>query len=133
MKHVCTLAVLALAATMAPALAAPQALHGDQFMSMMQSNTLSGTSDAGHAFNIYFLPAGIVTYQDASGTRDSGSWHLDEAGDICVAWKHPAEQKDGCFQVTIDGNKVAWEGKAGSDRATLRGGVTDTYLQAAGQ
>ena len=133
MKHVCTLAVLALTATIAPALAVPQALHGDQFMSMMQSNTLSGTSDAGHGFNIYFLPGGIVTYQDASGTRDSGSWHLDEAGDICVAWEHPAEQKDGCFQVTIDGDKVAWEGKAGSDRATLRGGVTDTYLQAAGQ
>lgn len=133
MKHLCTLAVLAIAATITPALAAPKALHGDQFMSMMESNTLSGTTDTGHAFNIYFLPGGITTYQDASGTRDSGSWHLDEAGDICVAWKHPAEQKEGCFHVTIDGNKVAWEGKAGSGRATLRGGVTDTYLQAAGQ
>jgi uncharacterized Zn-binding protein involved in type VI secretion len=133
MKHLCAFAVLAIAATITPALAEPQALQGDRFMSMMQSNTLSGATDAGHAFNIYFLPGGIVTYQDDSGTRDSGSWHLDEADDICVAWKHPAEHKEGCFHVTIDGNKVAWEGKAGSERATLRGGVTDTYLQAAGQ
>jgi uncharacterized Zn-binding protein involved in type VI secretion len=99
----------------------------------MESNTLSGKTDAGHAFNIYFLPGGVVTYQDATGTRDSGSWHLDEAGDVCVSWMYPAEQKEGCFHVTIDGKKVAWEGKAESGRATLRGGVTDTYLKAAGQ
>lgn len=133
MKHLCAFAVLALAATIAPAFAEPQPLHWDQFMSMMQSNTLSGTNDAGHGFNIYFLPGGAVTYQDASGTRDSGSWRLDEAGDVCVTWQHPAEHKEGCFEVTIDGNKIAWEGKPGSARGTLRGGVTDTYLQAAGQ
>jgi hypothetical protein len=45
----------------------------------------------------------------------------------------PSRAEGCCLQVTIDGNKIAWEGKAGSDRATLRGGVTDTYLRAAGQ
>jgi len=46
MTHLCAFAILALAATIAPAFAEPQPLHGDQFMSMMQSNTLSGTNDA---------------------------------------------------------------------------------------
>ena len=133
MKLLSAFAILAIVGTVTDALAEPQALQGDQFMSMMQSNTLSGTTDAGHGFNIYFLPGGTVTYQEASGTRDSGSWHLDEADDVCVAWKHPAEQKDGCFHVMIDGNKITWDCKADSARGSLRGGVTDTYLEPSGQ
>jgi len=100
---------------------------------MMQSNTLSGTTAAGDAFNIYFLPGGTATYQDASGTRDGSSWHLDKDGDVCVAWQNPADRQEGCFRVTVDGAKVAWEGKAGSGRAAQRGGITETLLKGAGQ
>jgi hypothetical protein len=46
-----------------------------------------------------------------------------------VAWKNPADLQEGCFNVTVDGSKVNWEGKAGSGRATLRGGVTDMVLK----
>ena len=128
---ICFLSVLAVAAAATPAAAEPQAVRGDQFIAMMNGNTLSGTTAAGTAFNLYFLPGGSATYQDATGARDSGSWHLDESGDVCVAWQNPAEQQEGCFRVTVDGGKVTWEGKEGGGRATLRGGITETLLKSA--
>jgi hypothetical protein len=128
-----TVTALVVAAMAAPARAEPQAVRGDQFITMMQSNTLSGTTAAGDAFNIYFLPGGTATYQDATGTRDGGSWHIDKDGDVCVAWQSPADRQEGCFRVTVDGANVAWEGKAGSGRATLRGGVSEMVLKGVGQ
>jgi hypothetical protein len=133
MNRLLTLIALVAAVTAAPAGAAPQGVRGDQFITMMHSNTLSGKTAAGDAFSIYFLAGGTATYQDASGTRDSGTWHLDKDGDVCVAWKNPADSKDGCFRVTVDGAKVAWEGKAGSGRAALRGGVSEMSLKGMGQ
>jgi len=133
MNRVVILIALAVAATGAPADAAPMAVRGDQFITMMNGNTLSGTTAAGKAFNIYFLAGGIATYQEAGGTRDGGSWHLDKDGDVCVAWQNPAERQEGCFRVTVDGAKVAWEGKAGSGRATLRGGVSEMLLKSMAQ
>jgi hypothetical protein len=131
MNRLLTLIALAVAAAAVPAGAAPQAVRGDQFITMMHSNTLSGTTAAGDAFNIYFLAGGIATYQEAGGTRDSGSWHLDK--DVCVAWHNSADRQDGCFRVTVDGAKVSWEGKAGSGRAALRGGVSEMFLKGTGQ
>ena len=108
-------------------------MRGDQFITMMQSNTLSGTTAAGDAFNIYFLPGRHRDYQDATGTRDGGSRHIDEEGDVCVAWQNPADRQESRFRVTVDGPKVAWEGKAGSGRPTLRGGVSEMILKGVGQ
>ena len=116
-----------------PAAAAPQQVRGGQFIEMMNGNTLSGTNAAGQAFNVYFLPGGVATYQDASGTRDPGTWHLDKDGDVCVAWQNPADRQEGCFHVTVDGGNVSWEGKAGSGRAVLRGGVSNMLLKPAVQ
>jgi len=123
------LLAVAIVAIAAPAAADPQKVRGGQFITMMQGNTLSGTNAEGKAFNVYFLAGGTATYDDGGGTRDSGSWHLDKDGDVCVAWKNPADLQEGCFNVTVDGSKVNWEGKAGSGRATLRGGVTDMVLK----
>ncbi len=122
------IALVAIAAA-APAAADPQKVRGSQFITMMDGNTLSGTNAAGDAFNIYFLAGGTATYQDATGTRDGGSWHLDKDGDVCVAWQNSEDRQDGCFSVTVDGAKVAWEGKAGSGRAALRGGVSEMLLK----
>jgi hypothetical protein len=131
-RHLILIA-LVVAATTGSAGAEPQAVRGNQFIAMMQSNTLSGTIAAGDAFNIYFLPGGAATYEDATGTRGGGSWHIDEEGDVCVAWQNPADRQEGCFRVTVDGSKVAWEGKAGSGRAVLRGGVNEMTLKGVGQ
>src|SRR5262249_60524787 len=76
-----------------PAAAAPRQVQGSQFIEMMNGNTLSGTNAAGQAFNVYFLPGGVATYQDASGTRDPGTWHLDKDGYVCVAWQNQAKRQ----------------------------------------
>jgi hypothetical protein len=107
----------------------PRPVKGDQFITMMESNTLSGHTAAGTAFNIYFLPGGVATYTDDTGARDSGNWHLDKDGDVCVAWRDPAERQQGCFRVTVDGDKVGWEGKQGGGRGVLRGGISETFLK----
>jgi len=93
------------------------AVRGDQFITMMDGNTLSGTTAAGKAFNIYFLAGGIGSYQEAGGPRDGGSWHLDKDGDVCVAWQNPAERQEGCFRVTVDGR----EGGLGGQGRQRRG------------
>jgi len=102
-------------------------LKGDEFIIVMQSNTLSGTTAAGDAFNMYFLPGGTVAYRDVRGARDSGMWHLNNDG-VCVTWRNPGAKEDGCFRVLVEGHKVTLEGSAGSTRATLRGGVAETFL-----
>jgi len=112
-----------------PAFGDPRPVRGDQFITMMQSNTLSGETAAGTGFNVYFLPGGMATYEEKGGKRDSGTWHLDKEGDVCVAWRDPAEQERGCFRVTVDGDKVAWEGKEGGGQGTLRGGISETFLK----
>jgi len=120
-------ALIVLAA--APATPAPQAVRGGQFIAMMDGNTLSGTNASGATVNLYFLAGGIATYQDSTGVRDSGSWHIDNDGDVCVAWQNPADRQEGCFRVTVDGDRVSWEGKGGSGRGTLRGGVGALLLK----
>jgi len=107
-------------------------LMGDQFITTMQNNTLSGTTDAGNAFNIYFLPGGAVTYRDAGGASDSGTWRLQRDG-VCLDWRNPGDKTQGCFRVLVDGEQVTLEGPSGSSRATLRGGITETFLKGAEQ
>lgn len=121
-------AVVVLSAPMA-AYAESQHIKGDQFITAMEGNTLSGKNANGAAFNIYFLPGGEVTYTDKAGVTDKGAWHLDQDGDVCVAWQNPADAQEGCFGVWADGEKVVWQGKHGSHRGALRGGVTETFLK----
>jgi hypothetical protein len=116
-----------------PADAEPQPVRGSQFVTMMQGNTLSGTTPTGEEFNMYFLAGGIATYEDTGGARDSGSWRIDDQGDVCVTWQFHANTQEGCYQVTVDGSKVAWEGKLGANQGKLRGGITDTFLKGAVQ
>ena len=121
-------AILALSSPMT-AQAASQHIQGDQFITTMEGNTVSGRNANGTAFNIYFLPGGEVTYSDKAGATDKGTWHLDKDGDVCVAWQNPADAQEGCFRVMADGEKVLWRGKQGSLREVLRGGVTETFLK----
>ena len=108
--------------------AEPQHIRGDQFITAMQGNTLSGINASGSAFNIYFLPGGEVTYNDKTGVTDKGTWRLDNEGDVCVAWQSPAEAPEGCLRVSTEGEKVVWQGKQSNGRGFLRGGVTETFL-----
>ena len=75
----------------APAAAEPHPVRWGDFVTMMQGNTLSGTTAAGTVFNMYFIAGGNATYQEVGGTRDFGTWHLDKEGDVCVVWKNSPE------------------------------------------
>ncbi|MCK6453388.1 MAG: hypothetical protein L6R19_21435 [Alphaproteobacteria bacterium] len=114
----------------ATAAAEPQPVRGSGFITLMQGNTVSGTSRSGAAFNMYFLPDGVLTYEDSAGARDRGTWSIDADGDVCVAWEKPADHPKGCYRVAVDGSRITWRGKGGSGSATLRGGIADTFLKA---
>jgi hypothetical protein len=112
----------------ASALAAPEQLKGQRFIDVMQDNTLSGTTAEGGRFNMYFLPGGEVTYDEASGSSDHGRWWMDPDGDVCVRWAGYDRERDHCFAVSVDGDHLLWQGKGGSGESVLRGGVGDTFL-----
>jgi hypothetical protein len=114
---------LGLIVTAGPALAAAEQLWGQRFIDVMQDNTLSGETTGGAPFNMYFLPGGEVTYDDASGGRDHGRWRMDPDGDVCV------QGRDHCFAVYIEGDRISWRDKAASGENVLRGGVADTFLK----
>jgi hypothetical protein len=127
----------AIAAMLAPALAAATALaadaevlRGDRFINVMRNNTLTGETEGGARFDVYFLPGGLVTYRDAAGADDRGQWRIDRDGDVCITWASLEPGKEECFRVTLDGSRVSWEGKTGSGEGTLRGTITDGNLAA---
>jgi len=123
-----TLAVLA-AIALAPAVAdaAAEQLKGSRFIEVMQDNTLSGTTEGGAAYNLYFLPGGELTYDDSTGARDRGRWSMDPEGDVCVSFERVEDGRAQCYRVEVDGHTVTWHDKAGG-RATLRGGVAESFL-----
>jgi hypothetical protein len=132
-KSKAILVALSIMTAAAPAAAAPQPVQGSQFVTMMQGNTLSGTSPTGNEFNMYFLPGGVATYEDDGGARDSGTWRIDQEGDVCVTWQFHTDQTERCFRVTVDGNKIGWEGKEATASMKLRGGITESFLKGAVQ
>jgi hypothetical protein len=111
------------------AAAAPEQLKGMRFIDVMQDNTLSGTTASGAEFNMYFVAGGGVTYEDSSGVRDRGRWQMDPDGDVCITWRERQPDQEHCYRVTVDGDHVSWEGKAGSGDALLRGGVGSSFLK----
>jgi hypothetical protein len=117
------------AIALAPALAhaAPEQLKGSRFIEVMQDNTLSGTTSDGAAYNLYFLPGGEVTYDDATGVRDRGRWSMDADGDVCISFAKIDDGRAQCYRVEVDGSTVTWQGKA-DGRAALRGGVAESFL-----
>ena len=124
------LAALGAATAVAPTAlkAAPEALRGDRFITVMADNTLSGETESGARFHMYFLPGGQVTYRDSAGEDDRGRWRLDDSGDVCITWS--GSDQEHCSRIMLDGDAVSWEGKAGSGRGTLRGGITGGTLEA---
>jgi hypothetical protein len=112
-----------------PAQGAPEQLKGPRFIDVMSGNTLSGSTSSGAAFNMYFLEGGQVTYEDSAGERDRGRWLMDPDGDVCIKWQARNPERESCYRVTVDGDKVTWKGKGGSGKALLRGSVGTTFLK----
>lgn len=122
----CALAAIALAPAVADA--AAEQLKGSRFIEVMQDNTLSGTTERGAAYNLYFLPGGEATYDDSSGAQDRGRWSMDSDGDVCIGFEKVDAGRAQCYRVEADGRTVIWRGKA-AGKATLRGGVAESFLR----
>src|SRR5215470_3149378 len=91
------LAALGFGVALAAALPArADVLQGDRFITAMKDNTVSGKTAAGTSYNLYFLPGGTVTYDDAVGHRVFGGWQLDRVGDVCVTWHGDTALPAGC-------------------------------------
>jgi hypothetical protein len=105
-------------------------LQGDRFVTAMKDNTVSGRTATGTAYNLYFLPGGTATYSDAAGHRESGSWRLDQVGDVCVSWHGEAALPTGCYRVSANGRSLAWSNKSASSGEALRGAVTNAFVAA---
>ncbi|MEM7023191.1 MAG: hypothetical protein AAF637_11445 [Pseudomonadota bacterium] len=132
MRLTTSLAVASLSAvllTPTDAFAQAEPLRGTRFIDVMQNNTLSGTTEEGASYNLYFLPGGELTYDDSTGLRDRGHWSLDPQGDVCVRFDQADDGRTNCYQVEVDGRRITWQGKAGDGNATLRGGVVESFLK----
>ena len=112
-----------------PVTTSAESSRGDQFVTLMDGNTLSGSSAAGLAFNLYFLAGGQVTYANIAGQRVNGAWHLNRNGEVCITWPRRVEALEGCFRMSIDGDRIIWRSESASGRGVLRGGVTDSFLK----
>lgn len=123
MRNPTIILAMAVATVLLATQAHAEPLVGDNFISVMKGNTLSGTSQMGMKYNIYFLPGGEVSYQDSGGRVDKGNWTIDPDGDVCIKWKPPSNLANDCYKVDIDGTKVSWKGKTGAGHAGLRGEV----------
>jgi hypothetical protein len=116
------LAVLAMLVVAAP-IAEAKALRGDAFITAMDGNTLTGKMADGTHYKLYFLPGGQATIQEGDAKAESGTWSLDNGGDVCLKWPAAVATEDGCYRVDVVGHKVTWSNKDGSQKARLFGGV----------
>jgi hypothetical protein len=102
-------------------------LRGDAFITAMQGNTLSGKALDGTPFKLFFVPGGQATVQRGTGEPETGTWNLDEAGDVCLKFSESVGET-GCYRVAADGNKVKWSNKQGTGHGKLLGGVADLEM-----
>ena len=114
-----------------PALLLPATLsaadhRGDEFVTTMDGNSISGTSADGRAFNLYFLAGGLVTFSSLGEANVSGRWQMNRDGDICIRWPERVHAPDGCFRISFDGDTITWRSRTASGHGTLRGGVFDS-------
>jgi len=98
-------------------------LKGTMFVTVMNGNTISGTTAENIEFKAYFLSGGNATYEDAAGNRDRGRWYIKREEQVCVTWEKRKNGLEQCAIVTLDGHNLSWKGKGGSGRAKLLGSV----------
>jgi len=106
-------------------------LRGDNFISTLNGNTLSGKLANGTPYRIYFVPGGQATLQQGAHDPLFGRWELDQAGDVCLKWPSASAVENGCYRVSFNGAKVTWANKDGSHKGGLLGGVAPLEMRKA--
>jgi hypothetical protein len=128
MQKTCFLAALTACLAMST-LALPSTSQADElvkntnFINIVQNNTLVGTAMDGAHFRVYFLPGGMVTYQDNRDKSDHGTWMLNKNGDVCITWASLLAGKQNCYQVAVNKSRVTWGNKDMTNQGGLVGGV----------
>lgn len=114
---------LGLAALLAFAAAAParaeQPLSGAEARSLLAGNSTRGTIVLespllGHVYERWFAADGqLVSRNVTKGTTDSGTWRVDDAGNICMTHRTWASGREYCTAVasTADGYERLFKGK----------------------
>lgn len=102
---------------------ADELVKNTNFINIVQNNTLVGTASDGARFRVYFLPGGMVTYQDNRDKNDHGTWMLNKSGDVCITWASLLAGKQNCYQVTVDKARVTWGNRDMNNQGGLVGGV----------
>jgi hypothetical protein len=120
-----TIAVLAIPGTSSAA-----DLRGDEFITTVDGNTISGNAATGLAFDLYFLPGGHVTYSSLGRANVSGTWQLDRDGNVCIKWPQRVAALEGCFRMSFDGDTVIWRNRSVSGRGMLRSGAVESASKA---
>ena len=121
--HKLAMAALGAALMLASGPADANDLRGDAFITAMNGNTLGGKLADGTPYKLYFLPGGQATIQEGTGEPHSGTWTIDNSGDVCLKWPSAVASEDGCYRVGVVGHKVTWSSKGGTQKARLFGGV----------
>lgn len=123
------LLILGLSALVMPAQSEPMQLRGTMFINALKDNTLSGRTGDRLAYNLYFVSGGVVSYAGAGGETDTGRWHIDKDGRLCVAFVKRGRGQENCRVVKLDGRVLSWEGKTGTERGILRGSIVASFLE----
>jgi hypothetical protein len=111
--------------------AAADMLDGTEFVEAMKDNTIVGKSASGVPYHLYFVEGGLLTYVDAGGHQDHGTWQVDESGNVCLHWNSSNAPLSGCYRVAVNGDQMTW-GKADTKvEFELQGSVTDPSLPGA--
>ncbi len=121
MSLILTLAVLGMPA-------AARILHGSVFVEIMKDNTVVGKSASGMPYHLYFVEGGLLTYTDAGGHQNHGTWRVGESGDVCLHWRASNAPVSGCYRVVVNGDQMTWAGANTKVQFVLQGGVTDPSL-----
>jgi hypothetical protein len=109
-----------------PATSSAADLRGDEFITTVDGNTISGNAADGRAYDLHFLPGGHATYSSFGRANVSGTWQLDRDGDVCIKWPERVAALEGCFRMSFDSDTVIWRNRSVSGRGILRGSVVDS-------
>lgn len=120
-QNALAIAALLTGLAMQPALAAD--LRGDAFITALNGNTLVEKTADGKPTYVYFLPGGQTSYQAANGQPHFGHWKLDRNNDVCITWAPGGNLANGCFKVTVKGDKITFANGKGREVGGLAGTV----------
>ena len=126
MARLMPLTILVTMSLLFSAMSSTADVRGDEFITAMDGNSISGIGPNGIAFSLYFLAGGDVIYSRLGRANVRGTWWINHDGDVCIKWPERVEALEGCFQMSFDGDTIIWRNKSASGHGKLHGSVVDS-------